>query len=217
MAVWLLIGASTLLVWWLVPRVLARAIRSRLGGYETLANQPDERLPLRLLEPKSVAVLGAGIAGLTAASALAERGYRVCLIEKSSYLGGKLGSWPVELEPGRNVQVSHGFHAFFKHYYNLNRFLDTYGVRKALRSIGDYVILSRDGREQRFAALPKTPVFNLFGMLLRGSFSLRDALRAPGRDCYGIFLEYDRDITFRELDGLSYADYVERAKLPPSL
>jgi isorenieratene synthase len=217
MAAWLLIIASALLALWLLPRVLGRVIRWRLGGYRRLANRPDERLPTQLLEPKSVAILGAGIAGLTAASTLAERGYRVCLIEKASYLGGKLGSWQVELEPGRSVRVSHGFHAFFKHYYNLNRFLDTCGAMKGLRSIGDYVILSRDGREQRFAALPKTPVLNLLGMLFRGAFSLQDALRAPGRDCYGIFLEYDRDTTFREFDGLSYADFVKRAQLPPSL
>ena len=217
MDIWLLIGAGALLAVCLLPRFLARAIRRRLGGYVVCVNQPNQNQPLRSSEPKSVAVIGAGLAGLQAAHALAERGYRVCLLEKAHYLGGKLGSWPVELEPGRKVQVSHGFHAFFKHYHNLNRFLDTFGARQGLRSIGDYVILSQDGREQRFARLPKTPVFNLLGMLFAGSFSLKDALRAPGRDCYGIFLEYDQGATFSSFDDLSYADFVRRAQLPRSL
>ena len=145
---WFLALLALGFAWWLVPIILAHFIRRRLGGYVHVVNRPDPALPLRPATSKSVAVVGAGIAGLTAARTLAERGYRVCLLEKSSYLGGKLGSWSVELEPGRTVNVSHGFHAFFKHYYNLNRFLDAIGARAELTSIDDYVILSRSGRQR---------------------------------------------------------------------
>jgi len=209
--------ALTLVLLLLLPRALAWLIRRRLGGYIALANEPDQGAPLRPAKAPSVAVIGAGVAGLTAAHTLAARGYRVSLIEGAEYLGGKLGSWTVELAPGRSVRVSHGFHAFFKHYENLNRLLDTLGVTDRLQSIGDYVILTRDGRTQTFGGLPKTPVLNLLGMLVKGAFSLGDALRAPGRDCYGIFLEYDGETTFRELDDLSYADFVRCTKVPPRL
>jgi len=213
---WLLL-AIVLALLVLLPSGVAWLIRRRLGGYLALVHAPDVRAPRQLETPRSVAVIGAGVAGLTAAHTLADRGYRVDLLERAHYLGGKLGSWPVELAPGRRVHVSHGFHAFFRHYENLNRFLDAVGVRQNLRSIDDYVILSLDGRKQTFGRLPKTPVLNLLGMLFSGAFSLSDALRAPGRDCYGVFLEYDADSTFRQLDQLSYADFVRRAHLPPAL
>ncbi len=42
---------------------------------------------------KSVAVIGGGIAGIEAASALGQLGYNVILFEKESQLGGNVLSW----------------------------------------------------------------------------------------------------------------------------
>ena len=43
-------------------------------------------------------VIGAGIAGLAAATGLAERGVTVDVVERESYLGGRVGGW-TELGP----------------------------------------------------------------------------------------------------------------------
>ncbi len=208
---------SLVVLYLLGPVVLKWLIRRRLGGYVRQANQVDQTQPLRLSTERTVAVLGAGVAGLTAATTLARRGYKVTLFEKNAYLGGKLGSWPVDLEGGQQAWVSHGFHAFFPHYYNLNSWLDSMSLRKEFSSIGDYVILGRDGQVLRFADLQTTPVLNLFSLMRAGMFTLGDALKAPGRDLYGVFLEYDAEETFRTLDHLSYAEFSHKAKVPPRL
>lgn len=197
--------------------LLRRLIRSRLGNYIRVETAVDESKPLRLDRSRSVAVIGAGIAGLTAAVTLARRGYSVSLFEKNPHLGGKLGSWQVELAPGRNVWVSHGFHAFFPHYHNLNRLLDSLRLREDFVSIGDYVIMGKDGETLRFRGLDETPVFNLLSLMRKGMFSFGDAMRSPGRDLYGVFLEYERDATFAQFDQLSYREFSERAQVPPRL
>ncbi len=206
-----------LAAWLAAPRLLRALIRRRLGGYRRQVNQVDFTAPETLASPKAVAVLGGGVAGLTAAVTLARRGYAVTLLEKNAYLGGKLGSWEVELAPGRKVWVSHGFHAFFPHYWNLNRFLDSLQLRQGFRTIGDYVILGPTGESVRFADIEKTPVLNLLGLAKAGVFKLSEALRAPGRDLYGMLLEYDGDKTFERLDQVSFADFNRLAQVPPRL
>lgn len=203
--------------YWGGPVLLKWLIRRRLGGYIRQANQVDAGLPLRLSTERTVAVLGAGVAGLSAAVTLARRGQKVTIFEKNSYLGGKLGSWQVDLGGETQAWVSHGFHAFFPHYHNLNRWLDSMALRSEFASIGDYVILGRDGQVLRFADLQTTPVLNLFSLMKAGMFTLGDALKAPGRDLYGVFLEYDAEETFRQLDHLSYAEFSDKAQVPPRL
>ncbi len=44
-----------------------------------------------------VVVVGAGIAGLAAATGLAERGITVDVIEREQYLGGRVGGWSESL------------------------------------------------------------------------------------------------------------------------
>lgn len=199
------------------PWALKTLIKRRLGGYWRDANVVDAGKPERLAVPKRVAVLGGGVAGLTAAVTLARRGFAVTLVDKNAYLGGKLGSWPVQLTPTRRVWVSHGFHAFFPHYVNLNRFLDSLGLRRGFRSIGEYAILSAQGAGVSFRELDRTPVFNLLSLMRAGVFRLGDALKAPGRDLYGVFLEYEHDKTFAELDHLTFAEFDRIAQVPPRL
>lgn len=193
---------------WLIPR--------RLGGYRQLVEAIEPQRPRQLETPKKVAVLGGGLAGLGAAAILGERGYQVTLYEKRTTLGGKLTSFPIKIGE-EEVFISHGFHAFFRHYYNLNHFLDRLGLRQNFRAIEDYVILDPSGEALRFGELERTPVLNLLAMAQKGFFRWQDILFGPAKDHLGVFLEYDPERTFRELDHLSFADFAKVAALPPRL
>ena len=62
-----------------------------------------------------VAIVGAGLAGLTAAVDLVEAGHEVDLYEARPFLGGKVGSW--EDPNGNHIEM--GLHVFFFNYANL--------------------------------------------------------------------------------------------------
>ncbi|HEV2324266.1 MAG TPA: hydroxysqualene dehydroxylase HpnE [Terracidiphilus sp.] len=59
---------------------------------------------------KSVAVIGGGVAGMSAACALAEAGFRVRLMERRGYLGGRASSY---LHPGVNEVIDNCQHVLF--------------------------------------------------------------------------------------------------------
>ena len=72
-------------------------------------------------QPRAV-VVGAGIAGLAAATGLAERGVGVDVVEREEYLGGRVGAWTERVD-GVELAMNRGFHAFFRQYYNLRALL----------------------------------------------------------------------------------------------
>src|SRR4051812_40841085 len=87
----------------------------RRQTYSAATGLPDaSALPRR---PR-VIVIGGGIAGLSAATGLAERGVAVEVIEREGYLGGRVGGW-TEHHHGTDLAMNRGFHAFFRQYYNL--------------------------------------------------------------------------------------------------
>lgn len=196
---------------------LARAVRRRLGGYRRRLVSADPRRPVRLAHNRSVAVIGGGLAGIGAAAELAERGFDVTLLERNAYLGGKIGAWTEVLEDGFEARIEHGFHAFFRHYYNLSGFLRRIGAASSLRPIDDYVIVARDGRRFSFRDVDTTPALNLISLARRGLYSLRRVAFGPAGRQLEAFLRYDAEDTLRRFDDVSFADFARRAELPEDL
>jgi carotenoid phi-ring synthase / carotenoid chi-ring synthase len=196
--------------------LVARLVRARLGAYRQRVVEPDASLPLHASEPRRVAVIGGGLAGIAAASALAERGLEVTIFEREPQLGGKCTGFHLAID-GREVAIDHGFHAFFGHYYNLNAFLERTDVARSMRRIDDYVIMTRDGRRWGFRDLEARPVLNLIALWRHGLYRMREVIFTKARDELGVFLEYDPDHTFAGLDDVSFAQFADRACLPPSL
>ncbi len=132
-----------------------------------------------------VVVVGAGIAGLTAATGLAERGISVDVVERERYLGGRVGGWTEQHEgpEGTDLPMNRGFHAFFRQYYNLRALLRRVDPQLSmLTPVDDYPLIDGAGRRDTFRGLPRTPPWNALLFALRSpTFRFSDLARINAR------------------------------------
>lgn len=169
----------------------------------------------RLERRPRAAVVGGGIAGLTAATGLAERGVEVTLYEREGHLGGRVGGWPARLPDGTRVTMSRGFHAFFRQYYNLRALLTRTDPRlERLTPLEDYPLVDAGGRTDTFRDLPTAPPLNALAFALRSpTFRLRDLLALDGRAALPLATVNVPGI-YERLDHVDAADYLGRIKFP---
>ena len=200
-----------------IQSIISKRIEKRLGGYKIQLNKIDASLPEKLSKEKSVGIIGGGLAGVSAAIFLAERGFRVKIFEKETYLGGKVGSWPVKFNDGYTTQVEHGFHAFFRQYYNLRNLLKKLDAFKYLIPIDDYLILTKKHGNFGFKDISTVPVLNILSMAKTGIYSYKDALLNPGFRKMTSLLSYNREKTFAKFDNVSFKDFADDVKLPPEM
>lgn len=158
-------------------------------------------------------VVGAGIAGLAAATGLAERGVRVTVIEREEHLGGRAGSWT----ESSKVSMSRGFHAFFRQYYNLRALLRrTDPGLRGLVPLSDYPLVDAHGRRDGFRGLPRTPPWNALAFALRSpTFRLRDLLSLDARAAAPLAAVSVPEI-YSRLDGVDAETFLRAINFPPA-
>lgn len=168
--------------------------------------------------PRAV-VVGAGIAGLTAATALAERGVAVDLVEREPYLGGRVGGWtePANPHADNGFAMNRGFHAFFRQYYNLRSLLRRVDPQlRMLVPVDDYPLVDGAGRRDTFRGLPRTPPWNALVFALRSpTFRFGDLLRLDARAAAPLAAVSVPDI-YSQLDHIDAETFLKSINFPES-
>jgi len=166
--------------------------------------------------PVSAVVCGGGLAGLAAATVLAERGVSVTVLEAEDSLGGRLRTWPETLPDGTKLGMERGFHAFFRQYYNLRSLLRRVDPDlDRLVPLPDYPIFGPGGLVQSFEDIPTRPPANFLAIIRRAdTFRWRDLIRVNGRAALEM-LRYDPGRTYARFDSMTAQEYLDSLRFPP--
>jgi zeta-carotene desaturase len=128
---------------------------------------------------KTVTVIGGGVAGMSAACALAEAGLRVQLVERRGYLGGRASSY---LHPGVGEVIDNCQHVLFGCCTNLQGFYRRIGVADRIHWTSAMTMIEPGGRRSRLAPfecgplrLP-APLHSAPSFLFAKAFTLADKL-----------------------------------------
>lgn len=163
-------------------------------------------------------IIGGGLAGLAAATTLAERGVVTTVLERESVLGGRLASWPLTLPDGTTLTMERGFHAFFRQYYNIRSLMRRWDPNlERLVKLDDYPILGPDGALLRFDDLPRRTPLNIAAIALRGRkwMSLTDLLKVDiPRALAMVSARTDEDL--QRWDHMTARDYLDGLNFPPA-
>lgn len=168
-----------------------------------------------MVERTDVIVCGGGIAGLTAAVMLAERGVAVVVLEKETFVGGRAASFGDHLADGTPFQMERGFHAFFRQYHNLRALMRR--VDPALASLAplhDYPLLGPGGAAESFAGLPTSTPLNLVELVRRTpTLGLADLMRVNVPRAVEM-LSFDPTLTYERWDDVSAREYLDSLRFP---
>src|SRR5271170_7308551 len=122
----------------------------------------------------TVAVAGGGLAGLAAACALADSGFRATLFERRPYLGGRASSYE---HPGTGEVVDNCQHVLFRVCTNLVDFYRRIGVEDKIRWFDEMTFIEPGGRTSVMHASPLPAPLHTAPSFLRFPFlSVKDKL-----------------------------------------
>ncbi|EKX51102.1 hypothetical protein GUITHDRAFT_66127 [Guillardia theta CCMP2712] len=162
----------------------------------------------------SVIIAGAGLAGLTAAKELCDRGYTPTVLEERNVLGGKVAAW----QDDEGDWYETGLHIFFGAYPNMLQLFQELGIRERLQWKKHAMIFAmpQAGRFSRFD-FPNLPgPFNGLVAILSNS----EMISLPDKLKFGIALIpailKGQDYV-EEMDNLSISEWLKRRGAPPSI
>ena len=164
---------------------------------------------------RHVVVVGGGLAGLAAATVLAERGVQVTVVECETFLGGRAGAWADRLEDGTRFHMERGFHAFFRQYYNLRSLMKRVDSElTTLVPLHDYPIFGPEGAKESFFNLPRRAPFNVMELVRRTpTLGFRELSKVNVPRAMEMLM-YANERTYAKWDGVTAEAYLDSLRFP---
>jgi zeta-carotene desaturase len=154
----------------------------------------------------TVAVAGGGLAGLAAACALAETGFRVTVFEKRPFLGGRASSYE---HPGTGEVIDNCQHVLFRSCTNLIEFYERIGVRDRIRWFDQMTFIEPGGRASVMHTSPLPAPLHTAPSFLRFPFLNATDKLTIARALLPLMLTTPRDT------GQSFAHWLEQRGQTP--
>ncbi len=169
-------------------------------------------LPRFVDSPKSVVVIGGGLAGLASAYELQKRGFQVTLLEKSPQLGGKIASW--EIQVGEDTfKMEHGFHGFFPQYYNLKSIVSELNITNNFKSLEFYSVVFRDNYQPEVFKPSNTAFpWNIVDLAIASPNRLRwgiNLTKFKHLEVFHAITGFKMEKTYQQYDHLSLTEWVK--------
>ena len=158
-----------------------------------------------------IAIIGAGLAGLTAAVDLVDAGHEIDLYEAKPFIGGKVGSW--EDQDGNHIEM--GLHVFFFNYANLFALMRKVGaIENLLPKDHTHLFVNKGGdlRSLDFRFALGAPFNGLKAFFTTPQLNwidkLRNALALGTSPIVRGLIDYEGAMkTIRELDSISFQQW----------
>ena len=155
------------------------------------------------LAGSSVTIVGGGVAGMSAACALAESGFDVHLVERRGYLGGRASSY---LHPGVGEVIDNCQHVLFGCCTNLVGFYKRIGAADRIHWTSEMTMIEPGGRRSKLGSTPllPAPLHGLPRLLTARAFTREDKLSLAR--AFSAVLKLDPKVPSRE----SLAEWLAR-------
>ncbi|MEN9529540.1 MAG: hypothetical protein RI932_1413 [Pseudomonadota bacterium] len=179
-----------------------RVISPRNPGAQRLLRNPGS---------KSVLVVGAGLAGLSAALELSERGYKVVIRDAMDIVGGKLAVRK-ETNPAGTFWVEHGLHMWFDNYHVFKNIRDRLGVNGNFRPFNEVQFKFKDYEDETIRSEPPVYPLNLLNILKNSpNMNILDATGTLNTIREVLFFNYKN--VYERLDNITFADLARQRKV----